>query len=88
MIQFADLTGEEAQAVRKISQRAARFCPPRSALDFWMDIAAVHASNPLRLGELAKAPDGDFFHDIRGIERNLNRKTGQLENSFDPRYSV
>jgi hypothetical protein len=53
-----------------------------------MDLAAVHALNPLRLQELAEADDGNFFHDMGGIAKNLNRRTGRLENCFVPRYSA
>jgi hypothetical protein len=54
-----------------------------------MDITAVHANGcPLRLGELLAAEPFDFAHDVFGIRRHLNRKTGQLEDHFMPRYSA
>jgi hypothetical protein len=58
-------------------------------IDIEMDVTAVHLNgNPLRLAELVNADDFNFFHDIGGIRRHLNRETGQLENHFRPRYSA
>lgn len=54
-----------------------------------MDITAVHANGcPLRLDALLAADPFDFAHDVFGIRRHLNRKTGQLEDHFTPRYAV
>ncbi len=59
-----------------------------SKLDTIMDLTAVHANgNPLRLEDLLAADDFNLLHDVCGIERHLNRKTGQLENHFSPRFS-
>lgn len=53
-----------------------------------MDITATHANGcPLKLGELAGAAKFDFVHDVFGIYRHINRQTGQLEDSFLPRYA-
>ncbi len=60
----------------------------RPRMNIFMDIEAVHASNPLNLQGLLEASDGDFAHDINGIQINLNRQIGKLENCFAPRYSV
>ena len=55
---------------------------------FVMDLTACHANgNPLRLAELLAADDGNFAHDIFGINRHLNRQTGELMDCFSPRYS-
>lgn len=59
-----------------------------SLLDINMDITATHTSNPLKLQELLKADSFNFAHDIFGIYKNLNRRTGNLDNCFLPRYSV
>jgi hypothetical protein len=38
---------------------------------------------------LEESNGGHFVaHDVFGIRQNLNRKTGQLENFFVPRYAV
>jgi hypothetical protein len=58
------------------------------ALDVHMDLCAVHLNGcPLRLGELLDADDFNFWHDIAGIRRHLNRETGELVNCFLPRFS-
>lgn len=58
-------------------------------MDVIMDIDAAHSNgNPLKLGELLKADDFNFAHDVFGIRKNINRKTGKLENCFVPRYSI
>jgi hypothetical protein len=55
-------------------------------LDALMDIEAVHMICPLRLAELASAPDPHWTHDIAGIRRHLDRETMQLTDGFTPRY--
>ena len=53
-----------------------------------MDLTACHANGcPLRLDALLGAPDLDFTHDVWGIRRHINRRTGQLENHFLPRFA-
>ena len=54
-----------------------------------MDITACHLNGcPLRLEELLNANDASFGHDVFGIRRYLDRKTGKLTGFFDPRYSA
>jgi len=56
--------------------------------EIMMDITATHANGcPLRLGELAGAEKFDFVHDVFGIHTHINRKTGELQNCFLPRYA-
>lgn len=56
--------------------------------DAEMDITACHCNgNPLRLDDLLTADAFNFSHDVFGTHRNLNRKTGVLENLFSPRYN-
>lgn len=58
-------------------------------LQLIMDLSACHASGrPLDLTALLEASDGDFGHDVFGIQRHINRDTGQLEDGFSPRYSA
>ncbi len=55
-----------------------------------MDLTACHCNGtPLALEALQVAQEhnpGDFWHDINGITRNINRATGQLDNFFRPRH--
>lgn len=88
-----ETTKEDSTLIRGIVKRAA---------DDWgasgheldrlacsMDITACHASGcPLRLSELLEAPAYDFAHDVSGIMRHLNRKTGKLGGCFLPRFSA
>jgi len=59
----------------------------RDKLEMMLDIETADRDCPLKLQELLDADDFNFYHDILGIRRNLNRKTKQLENCFLPRYA-
>lgn len=62
---------------------------PFHLLSAKMDLACVQAGEcPLRLDDLAAADDFNLIHDVSGIARHLNRKTGQLENNFRPRFAM
>lgn len=55
-------------------------------LSLTMDITAVHCHDcPLDLEKLLAARDFDFLHDIAGIVRHVDRRTGKLKNHFLPR---
>ncbi|OGP23908.1 MAG: hypothetical protein A2X99_05760 [Deltaproteobacteria bacterium GWB2_55_19] len=57
-------------------------------LSLSMGISAVHANGcPLRLKDFLKADSLNFAHDMFGIQRHLDRKTGKLENCFLPRFA-
>jgi hypothetical protein len=88
-----DVTPQEFDLINKIVQRALdvghRMGRPLNRQNVTMDITAVHKNgNPLRLAGLLGAKEFDFTHDVFGILRHINRKTGQLENCFSPRYSL
>ncbi|MCO8028506.1 hypothetical protein NI454_00925 [Brevundimonas diminuta] len=54
-----------------------------------MDLTAVHANGcPLDLAKLAAADNFNLLHDVFGIARHLDRKTGKLRDCFDPRCSL
>ena len=55
---------------------------------FLMDLMATHENCPLRLTELLIADDGNFAHDVFGINRHLDRTTRQLQDCFLPRYAA
>jgi len=53
---------------------------------FIMDIEACHLNGtPLDLERLSLAEGFDFAHDVFGIQKHINRRTGELENCFLPR---
>lgn len=54
-----------------------------------MDLSAVHSNgNPMDFEKLLAAPEFDFIHDIDGIMRHLDRRTGALQGFFSPRCSL
>ena len=57
-------------------------------LSLSMDLAACHNSSPLDLPALLAASDGNFIHDVFGIMRHLDRKTGTLQDCFLPRFTA
>lgn len=59
----------------------------KSRLDMIMDIEAAHENCPLDLEKLLNADDPNFYHDIIGIFKNLDRKSKILENCFVPRMA-
>lgn len=82
-------TSDEAavEIIGSIADRAASNGCDR--LSTMMDVSATHANgNPLRLADLLAANDFNFFHDIYGIARHLDRETGKLMNCFSPRFSA
>lgn len=60
----------------------------RDLLMMVMDITCCHLnSNPLDLVGLLEAENGDFGHDVFGIQRHIDRETGELLDCFVPRLS-
>lgn len=49
-----------------------------------------HADNEfnLRLNDLLSADVFNFAHDVIGIQRNIDRVTGEMNNHFVPRYTT
>lgn len=89
-----NLTEAEFNLAEKIGKRAYDLRKkitgetPRVALDYEMDIAAVHSNyQKLDLQRLLDADDFNFAHDVFGIERHLDRGTGALGDFFVPRFS-
>lgn len=92
MVEFAKLTNEEEKAVERIVERAGameeKYGHQLDRLSLEMDLEATHAKCPLELKRLAEFPDFDFAHDVYGIMRHLNRRTGELEDFFVPRCAI
>jgi hypothetical protein len=81
-------TQKERKIIGKIARRAASLNPAYNHTDAMMDVEAAHCNGcRLKLKELLAAKDSDFGHDVFGINRHLNRKTGNLEDHFLPRYA-
>lgn len=83
----------EASLIDKIVDRAMEMCREHDIdyerKDCVMDITATHCNGyPLDLNALYLAPNADFGHDIFGIRRHIDRRTGKLQDCFDPRCSM
>lgn len=86
MVRF-DASEQDAVLIGQIVDRA---LPKMGGVkrDLLMDVTAVHLNDrPLRLADLLAAPDFDFFHDLVGIRRHVNRSTGKLGGCFVPRFT-
>lgn len=76
--------------IRRIARRwKAMSDDRRDIMEINMDVTATHCNgNPLRLQDMIDADNFNFAHDMHGIYRHLNRKTGKLENCFLPRFTM
>lgn len=53
-----------------------------------MDLCATHANGcPMDFDRLAAADDFNVAHDVFGIERHIDRRTGKLTGFFLPRFA-
>lgn len=87
-----EVTVQESKLIEAIVGRAVTIAEKHGnqidRLSLKMDISATHANGcPLKLAELLKADDFNFLHDVFGIQRHINRKTGKLGDCFRPRYA-
>ena len=80
---------EEMELILKIADRAVEMIGDRKETQgVIIDIEATHCNGcPIDLERLLNAPDYDFAHDVDGIRTHLNRRTGELEDCFLPRYA-
>lgn len=86
-VQFAEFTKEEYKIVTAIIRRAVKAGIYSDTLTCDMDISTVHFHTPLRLTDLLGADNFNFSRDMRGIQRHINRQTGELEDFFLPRFA-
>ncbi len=78
----------EARTIAAIADRAFALMPEiyldKTACQ--MDVTATHLNGcPLSLRKLLGFDDFNFLHDLGGIYRHLNRRTGALQGCFLPR---
>lgn len=84
-----DTTTKDTKTILAIVKRVTEKIVGIDSLSLTMDISAVHVNGcPLRLKDLLKADDFNFWHDIFGIQKHINRATGQLNNCFIPRFAT
>lgn len=83
----------EHEIINRIANRAVAMAADAGAqydkLSATMDITACHCNGcELDLAKLEAAPDSDFGHDVFGIRRHINRRTGKLGDCFLPRCAM
>jgi len=88
-----DSTKKETELITKIAKRATKEAKKLGidypVMDASMDVAAIHLNDcKLRLKELLDTDVSNFLHDIFGIRRFIDRKTGTLTDCFLPRFSA
>lgn len=86
-------TRKEAKQILTLGQRANALANHHGIVydvkDADMDLTACHLNGcPLDLAKLATCDDAEFAHDVFGIRRHLNRKTGKLTGHFHPRCAL
>ncbi len=84
---------QDAAAIQRIAARAVKLAPEfgleMDETDVQMDLTACHANGcALDLPKLERARDVDLMHDVCGIDRHLNRGTGELSRNFVPRCAL
>lgn len=84
---------EELKLIEAISKRAKKLYKAHGQkvdlIDIIMDLEATQCNGcTLCLQELLEADDFNLMHDVCGINRHLNRETGELERFFLPRFAA
>lgn len=79
----------DSELISSIVTRAQQIEKSLDCLSLRMDLMACHANGcPMNFQKLLDADDFNFTHDVSGIMRHLNRKTGKLEDCFLPRFAT
>jgi hypothetical protein len=87
-------TSEELNLILRIGDRGEEAYKQagerhRAKMALVMDVTACHANGcRLRLRDFLEADDLNFYHDLLGIRRHINRETGKLEGVFLPRFAA
>lgn len=73
----------------KLALRSLRLHIHSDKQDAMMDLDACHSNGcPLDFDKLEAFDDFNFTHDVAGIARHLDRRTGKLEDHFLPRCAL
>jgi hypothetical protein len=83
----------ELPFIHAIVKRAVRegLVGPKSddKMSLEMDLMATHANGcPIDFKRFAEADSFNFAHDVYGIMRHIDRRTGYLGNHFTPRFAA
>ena len=83
--EYASIDKIVARAVSDSDKTGIIFDP----LSLTMDLSACDANGcKLDFEKLLNFPLFDFYHDLCGIQKHINRVTGDLMDCFSPRCSV
>lgn len=75
-----------AAAANRAVEIAKKYGVPYDKCTAMMDLTACHANGcPLKLEQMTTMPEPDFAHDVFGIRRHLDRRSGKLKDCFLPR---
>jgi hypothetical protein len=79
----------DRDTIHAIAARVAKIWPQYDVMTARMDLTACHLNGcPMDLDRLLAADDFNLAHDMFGINRHLDRRTGQLTGHFLPRYAA
>lgn len=91
-----DATDDELALVKQIVERAKAggwAKGPKSPKHWYepltmeMDLLGTHANGcPMDFAAMLAAEDFHFLHDVAGIAKHINRRTGKLGDCFMPRF--
>lgn len=87
-----NITTEDRNTIALIGQRfqqiASRLGREIDQLGIELDLIFCHLNDvQLDLERLLSADDSNFVHDVAGINRHIDRKTGKLQDCFYPRLA-
>jgi hypothetical protein len=84
---FKGLTDDDRALCLQVGARAEDMKPEAfDASSVALDFAATHLNGcPIDFVKVLAFDDFSFLHDVAGIKKNLNRKTGELHRFFLPR---
>ena len=88
MTELRKLSPEQYKLIDQIAERAKSLNESYDIPTTQMDITACMKYQNLDLRKLLEAPRFDFFHDVAGINQNINHDTYKLDNFFLPRCST
>ena len=88
-----NITTEDRNTISKIGERFSavgkRLGINVDQLGIELDLIFCHLNDvALDLERLLGADDSNFVHDVAGINRHIDRKTGKLQDCFYPRFAV
>lgn len=86
MIKWEKISPTDTDLINQITKKASTFINHKQ-IDILMSISTAHIKTPLKLKELLNASDFDLVHDVAGIIKHVDHKTGELKNCFLPRYT-